>query len=132
MNKNIIKQLGNPFGWLYVILVVALLYIVSNNSSKIADLEEERDYVIQTAQQDRKALANEIKVRESELEMLDTMLNRLKAEAEANYNAYVEMKTLSEKQVDVLGEAGAELSDLRQELSDTKTLLEVCTATPKE
>ncbi len=130
MNKKLIKQIGNPLGWLFVILVVCLLYIISNNSKTIADLENE----IQLGELNRSAMADELAVRDdaltgmkSEIDMLDNMLGRLKAESEANYNAYVEIKEMSESQNNDLDNAFELISNLKQELSDTQTLLNVCT-----
>ena len=130
MNKKLIKQIGNPLGWLFVILVVCLLYIISNNSKTIADLENE----IQLGELNRSAMADELAVRDdaltgmkSEIDMLDNMLGRLKAESEAYYNAYVEIKEMSESQNNDLDNAFELISNLKQELSDTQTLLNVCT-----
>ena len=130
MNKKLIKQIGNPLGWLFVILVVCLLYIISNNSKTIADLENE----IQLGELNRSAMADELAVRDdaltgmkSEIDMLDNMLGRLKAESEANYNAYVEIKEMSESQNNDLDNAFELISNLKQELSDTQTLLNDCT-----
>ena len=130
MNKKLIKQIGNPLGWLFVILVVCLLYIISNNSKTIADLENE----IQLGELNRSAMADELAVRDdaltgmkSEIDMLDNMLGRLKAESEANYNAYVEIKEMSESQNNDLDNAFELISNLKQELSDPQTLLNVCT-----
>ena len=130
MNKKLIKQIGNPLGWLFVILVVCLLYIISNNSKTIADLENE----IQLGELNRSAMADELAFRDdaltgmkSEIDMLDNMLGRLKAESEANYNAYVEIKEMSESQNNDLDNAFELISNLKQELSDTQTLLNVCT-----
>ena len=128
MNKKLIKQLGNPLGWLYVILVVCLLYIISNNSKRIADLEaqvsfsqEETEQVRRLGQAQVDAMQDEIAVRDdalmganSEITMLDDMLGRMKAQSNE-----------AEKNLDEVFEI---LANTKQELSDTKTLLDVCTA----
>ena len=133
MNKKLIKQLGNPLGWLYVILVVCLLYIISNNSKRIADLEaqvsfsqEETEQVRRLGQAQVDAMQDEITVRDdalmgmsSEIAMLDDMLGRMKAQSNE-----------AEKDLDEVFEI---LANTKQELSDTKTLLDVCMAqTPTE
>tara|TARA_Y100001936_G_scaffold252915_1_gene314847 strand:- start:684 stop:1085 length:402 start_codon:yes stop_codon:yes gene_type:complete len=133
MNKKLIKQLGNPLGWLYVILVVCLLYIISNNSKRIADLEaqvsfsqEETEQVRRLGQAQVDAMQDEIAVRDdalmganSEITMLDDMLGRMKAQSNE-----------AEKNLDEVFEI---LANTKQELNDTKTLLDVCMAqTPTE
>jgi len=133
MNKKLIKQLGNPLGWLYVILVVCLLYIISDNSKRIADLEaqvsfsqEETEQVRRLGQAQVDAMQDEITVRDdalmganSEITMLDDMLGRMKAQSNE-----------AEKNLDEVFEI---LANTKQELSDTKTLLDVCMAqTPTE
>ena len=128
MNKKLIKQLGNPLGWLYVILVVCLLYIISNNSKRIADLEaqvsfsqEETEQVRRLGQAQVDAMQDEIAVRDdalmganSEITMLDDMLGRMKAQSNE-----------AEKNLDEVFEI---LANTKQELNDTKTLLDVCSA----
>ena len=133
MNKKLIKQFGNPLGWLYVILVVCLLYVISNNSKRITDLEaqvsfsqEETEQVRRLGQAQVDAMQDEIAVRDdalmganSEIAMLDDMLGRMKAQSNE-----------AEKNLDEVFEI---LANTKQELNDTKTLLDVCMAqTPTE
>ena len=133
MNKKLIKQLGNPLGWLYVILVVCLLYVISNNSKRITDLEAQVSFSQQETEQVRRlgqaqvdAMQDEIAVRDdalmganSEITMLDDMLGRMKAQSNE-----------AEKNLDEVFEI---LANTKQELNDTKTLLDVCMAqTPTE
>ncbi len=138
MNTKFEKLVSNPISWMYVILVVALLIIVSNNSSTIDDLERKIDRAnakIQASESTVEAQANEIAVRDdtivgltSEVEMLDSMLEKQITESQANLNAYTEMKAVADSQNQDLDQVFEILANTKQELSDTKTLLDVCTA----
>tara|TARA_Y100000590_G_scaffold368005_1_gene428389 strand:- start:388 stop:828 length:441 start_codon:yes stop_codon:yes gene_type:complete len=142
MNKKMLKLIGNPIGWMYVILVVALLVIISNNSSKIKDLQAEVIATEQLRQSTVDAMKGEISVREdayetaiSEVAMLDKMLEKMKNEIVdldgevAAINAKLnESDALRGDQELDIEELNLTVSDLRQELNDTKTLLDVCSA----
>ena len=64
--------------------------------------------------------------------MLDSMLDRTTKESKANYDAYTELKGVSESLNEDLDNAFILLSNTKQELQDTKTLLDVCMAQPTQ
>ncbi len=90
MLEKIKNGLGVPAGWMYFILVVCLLYIVSQNSNKVANLQAEIDSAvteISTLETTIEAAANEIAVRDDaiaglEMEVAD-LQDRLSASASA-------------------------------------------------
>lgn len=67
-----------------------------------------------------------------EVDMLDSMLDRTTKESKANYDAYTELKGVSESLNEDLDNAFILLSNTKQELQDTKTLLDVCMAQPTQ
>ena len=65
--KNITNILGKPAGWMYFILVVALLIIISSNSTEKANLQADLDNAIDeisALETSLEASANEIAVRD--------------------------------------------------------------------
>ena len=65
--KNITNILGKPAGWMYFILVVALLIIISSNSTEKANLQADLDNAIDeisALEPSLEASANEIAVRD--------------------------------------------------------------------
>ena len=67
MIEKIKNLIGKPKGWMYFILVVALLIIVSSNSDEIKNLKADLDSVnteISTLETTLEAAANEIAVRD--------------------------------------------------------------------
>ena len=83
--KNIINILEKPAGWMYFILVVALLIIISSNSTEKANLQADLDNAIDeisALETSLEASANEIAVRddaiagwESEVAAVNAKLN---------------------------------------------------------
>ena len=83
--KNITNILGKPAGWMYFILVVALLNIISSNSTEKANLQADLDNAIDeisALETSLEASANEIAVRddaiagwESEVAAVNAKLN---------------------------------------------------------
>ena len=83
--KNITNILGKPAGWMYLILVVALLIIISSNSTEKANLQADLDNAIDeisALETSLEASANEIAVRddaiagwESEVAAVNAKLN---------------------------------------------------------
>ena len=71
MLEKIKNGLGVPAGWMYFILVVCLLYIISQNSDKVDNLQAEIDSAVteistleQLNETTLEAMANEIAVRD--------------------------------------------------------------------
>ena len=91
MIEKIKKELGRPASWAYFILVVALLYIVSDNSKSIKGLQAEIDNAITEIstlealnETTLEAMANEVAVR-------DDAIAGLKGEIVGWKNATVEV-----------------------------------------
>ena len=77
MIDKIKKGLGKPAGWMYFILVVALLIIVSNNSKEKTNLQAEIDSLtndISTLETSLEASANEIAVRDDAIAGLNNAI----------------------------------------------------------
>ena len=67
MLEKIKNGLGKPAGWMYFILVVALLIIISNNGDKVDNLQAEIDSLsddVLSLETSLEASANEIAVRD--------------------------------------------------------------------
>ena len=67
MIEKIKNSLGVPAGWMYFILVVCLLYIITQNGNKVDNLQAEIDSAvteISTLETTIEAAANEIAVRD--------------------------------------------------------------------
>ena len=67
MLEKIKNGLGKPAGWMYFILVVALLIIVSNNGDKVDNLQAEIDSLsddVLSLETSLEASANEIAIRD--------------------------------------------------------------------
>ena len=67
MLEKIKNSLGVPAGWMYFILVVCLLYIITQNGNKVDNLQADLDSVnteISTLETTLEAAANEIAVRD--------------------------------------------------------------------
>ena len=72
--KNITNILGKPAGWMYFILVVALLIIISSNSTEKANLQADLDNAIDeisALETSLEASANEIAVRDDAIAGLE-------------------------------------------------------------
>ena len=67
MIEKIKNGLGKPAGWMYFILVVCLLYIITQNGNKVDNLQADLDSAnteISTLETTLEAAANEIAVRD--------------------------------------------------------------------
>ena len=77
MLEKIKNGLGKPAGWMYFILVVALLIIVANNGDKVDNLQADLDNAngeISTLETTLEAAANEIAVRDDAIAGLETAI----------------------------------------------------------
>jgi len=79
MLEKIKNGLGVPAGWMYFILVVCLLYIVSQNSNKVANLQAEIDSAVTEIstlealnETMLEAMSNEIAVRDDAIAGLES------------------------------------------------------------
>ena len=114
MLEKIKNGLGKPAGWMYFILVVALLIIVSNNGDKVDNLQAEIDSLsddVLSLETSLEASANEIAVRDDAI-----------AGWEAN-SAEVNAK-LNDSDA-LRGELEIEVADLQGRLSASASALDV-------
>ena len=117
MIEKIKKEIGKPASWAYFILVVALLYIVSDNSKSIKGLQADLDNAITEIstlealnETTLEAMANEVAVR-------DDAIAGLKGEIVGWKNATVEVSAKLRK-ADFRGaDLEVEVADLQAELS---------------
>ena len=76
--ETFLKIIGKPAAWMYFILVVALLVIVSNNSGTIKDLRADIDVAnseITTHESTLEAMSNEIAIRQDAIDGLNGELD---------------------------------------------------------
>ena len=131
MLDKIKNGLGKPAGWMYFILVVALLIIISNSSDVKANLQAEVDSLsdeISTLENTLEASANELAVRDDAIAGLNNAIASMESDSAA-VNARLNDSDALRGDLEAKVSAGEEaISRLNQELSDTTTLLDVCTA----
>ena len=113
MLEKIKNGLGKPAGWMYFILVVALLIIVSNNGDKVDNLQADLDSAnteISTLETTLEAAANEIAVRDDAIAGLEAG----SAEVNAKLNDSDSLR----------GELEMEVADLQGRLSASASALD--------
>ena len=82
MLKTIKDLIAKPAPWLYFVLVLALLIIVTNNSGTISDLEAELDNAnaeIQASETLTESLSDEIAIRSDAITGLENIIAGLEA-----------------------------------------------------
>ncbi len=113
MLEKIKNGLGKPAGWMYFILVVCLLYIISQNGDKVDNLQAELDNAIDeisTLETTLEAAANEIAVRDDAI----TGWEANSAEVNAKLNDSDSLR----------GELEMEVADLQGRLSASASALD--------
>ena len=113
MLEKIKNGLGKPAGWMYFILVVALLIIVSNKGDKVDNLQADLDSAnteISTLETTLEAAANEIAVRDDAI----TGMEANSAEVNAKLNDSDSLR----------GELEMEVADLQTRLSASASALD--------
>ena len=113
MLEKLKNGLGKPAGWMYFILVVALLIIVSNNGDKVDNLQADLDSAnteISTLETTLEAAANEIAVRDDAI----TGMEANSAEVNAKLNDSDSLR----------GELEMEVADLQTRLSASASALD--------
>ena len=109
MLEKLKNGLGKPAGWMYFILVVCLLYIVSQNSNKVANLQAEIDSAV-----------TEI----STLEALnETMLEAMSNEIAVRDDAIAGLESDSKAANARLNDSDALRGELEMEVADLQTRL---------
>ncbi len=126
MIDKIKNGLGKPAGWMYFILVVALLIIVSNNSKDKTNLQAEIDSLtndISTLETSLEASANEIAVRDDAIAGLNNAIAGWESDS-ATVNAKL-------NDSDALrGELESTVADLESQLNASASALEDAIANP--
>jgi len=120
MLEKIKNGLGVPAGWMYFILVVCLLYIVSQNSNKVANLQAEIDSAvteISTLETTIEAAANEIAVRDDAIVGLNNAIAGWETDS-AEVNAKLNDSD------SLRGELEMEVADLQTRLSASASALD--------
>jgi len=113
MLEKIKNGLGKPAGWMYFILVVCLLYIISQNGNEVDNLQAELDNAngeISTLETTLEAAANEIAVRDDAI----TGMEANSAEVNAKLNDSDSLR----------GELEMEVADLQTRLSASASALD--------
>ena len=113
MLEKLKNGLGKPAGWMYFILVVALLIIISRNGDKVDNLQADLDNAngeISTLETTLEAAANEIAVRDDAI----TGMEANSAEVNAKLNDSDSLR----------GELEMEVADLQTRLSASASALD--------
>ena len=127
MIDKIKKGLGKPAGWMYFILVVALLIIVSNNSKEKTNLQAEIDSLtndISTLETSLEASANEIAVRDDAIAGLNNAIAGWESDSAAVNAKLNDSDALR-------GELESTVADLESQLNVSASALEDAIANPK-
>ena len=120
MLEKIKNGLGKPAGWMYFILVVCLLYIISQNGKEVDNLQAEIDNAngeISTLETTLEAAANEIAVRDDAIAGLETAITVSEA-GSAEVNAKLNDSD------SLRGELEMEVADLQGRLSASASALD--------
>jgi chromosome segregation ATPase len=117
MIEKIKKEIGRPASWAYFVLVVALLYIVSDNSKSIKGLQAEIDNAITEISTLEALNETTLEAMAKEVAVRDDAIAGLKGEIVGWKNATVEVSAKLRK-ADFRGaDLEAEVADLQAELS---------------
>ena len=133
--KIINDIISKPAPWMYVLLVLCLLVIISTNSTEKKTLQAEIDSLdaeynaLETSTATTlEAMAGEIAVRDDAIAGLNNVITGMESDSAA-VNARLNDSDALRGDLEAKVSAGEEaISRLNQELSDTTTLLDVCTA----
>ena len=124
--KNITNILEKPAGWMYFILVVALLIIISSNSTEKANLQAEVDSLsdeVLTLENTLEASANELAVRDDAIAGLNSAIAGLESDSAT---AMLELNNSDTKRV----ELESQVADLQTQLNASASALEDAIANP--
>ena len=124
--KNITNILGKPAGWMYFILVVALLIIISSNSTEKANLQAEVDSLsdeVLTLENTLEASANELAVRDDAIAGLNSAIAGLESDSAI---AMLELNDSDTQRV----ELESQVADLQTQLNASASALEDAIANP--
>jgi len=133
--KIINEIISKPAPWMYVILVVCLLIIISTNSTEKKNLQAEIDSI--SAEYDAletstattlEAMSGEIAVRDDAIAGLNNVIAGMESDSAAVNARLNDSDALRGELEAKVADSEEAISRLNQELSDTKTLLDVCSA----
>ena len=124
MIEKIKKELGRPASWAYFILVVALLYIVSDNSKSIKGLQADLDNAITEIstlealnETTLEAMANEVAVRDDAIAGLNNAIAGWESDSVAVNARLNDSDTLR-------GELEVQIADLTARLNASASALD--------
>ena len=120
MLEKIKNSLGVPAGWMYFILVVCLLYIISQNGKEVDNLQAEIDSAvteISTLETTIEAAANEIAVRDDAIVGLNNAIAGWESDSVAVNAKLNDSDSLR-------GELEMEVADLQTRLSASASALD--------
>ena len=120
MLEKIKNGLGKPAGWMYFILVVCLLYIITQNGNKVDNLQAEIDSAvteISTLETTLEAAANEIAVRDDAIAGLNDAIAGWESDSDAVNAKLNDSDSLR-------GELEMEVADLQTRLSASASALD--------
>ena len=130
--KIINDIISKPAPWMYVLLVLCLLVIISTNSTEKKNLQAEIDSIgaeydaLETSTTTTlEAMAGEIAVRDDAVAGMGNEIAGLSNEL-SKRDSWI--KDLEAKLSEGEATSSEAITSLKQELGDTKTLLDVCTA----
>jgi len=126
MLEKIKNGLGKPAGWMYFILVVCLLYIITQNGNKVDNLQAEIDSAvteISTLETTIEAAANEIAVR-------DDAIAGLTASAKDAIAGWESINVKLNDSDSLRGELEVTVADLESQLNVSASALNDAIANP--
>ena len=126
MLDKIKNGLGKPAGWMYFILVVALLIIISNNGDIKDNLQAEVDSLsdeVSTLENTLEASANELAVRDDAIAGLNSAIAGLESDSAI---AMLELNDSDTQRV----ELESQVADLQTQLNASASALEDAIANP--
>ena len=126
MLDKIKNGLGKPAGWMYFILVVALLIIISNSSDVKANLQAEVDSLsdeISTLENTLEASANELAVRDDAIAGLNNAIASMESDSAAVNARLNDSDALR-------GELESTVAELQRQLNASASALEDAIANP--
>jgi len=126
MLDKIKNGLGKPAGWMYFILVVALLIIISNSSDVKANLQAEVDSLsdeISTLENTLEASANELAVRDDAIAGLNNAIASMESDSAAVNARLNDSDALR-------GELESTVAELQTQLNASASALEDAIANP--
>ena len=126
MLEKIKKVINKPASWMYFVLVVALLIIISNNSTIKEELQAELDNAndeISTLETTLEAAANEVAVRDDAIAGLNDAIAGLESDS---VTAMLELNNSDTRRAELEGT----VVDLESQLNASASALEDAIANP--